>query len=91
MLAVSSQNPATALRASLTEPLHGNATGAGDAAVAAVAACLAAGVTDPATILRRATAWSAAAVLAPLAGELDPSYPDLEARLQLSPLPQKVD
>ncbi|KRC49357.1 ribokinase [Leifsonia sp. Root227] len=62
----------------LPEPLHGNATGAGDAAVAAVAGLLAAGVTDPETILRRATAWSAAAVLAPLAGELDASYPQLE-------------
>lgn len=69
------------VHARLAEPLHGNATGAGDAGVAAVAACLAAGVTDPERILRRATAWSAAAVLAPLAGELDPSYPEIETRL----------
>ncbi|MEO7016972.1 MAG: 1-phosphofructokinase family hexose kinase, partial [Leifsonia sp.] len=65
-------------------PLHGNATGAGDAGVAAVASCLAGGVTDPETLLRRATAWSAAAVLAPLAGELDPGYAELEARLVLT-------
>ena len=69
------------LHACLPKPLSGNATGAGDAAVAAVATLLAAGTDDPAALLRRATAWSAAAVLAPLAGELDPSYPELEARL----------
>lgn len=69
------------LRARLPQPLTGNATGAGDAAVAAVATLLATGTDDPAVLLRRATAWSAAAVLAPLAGELDPSYRDLEARL----------
>lgn len=69
------------VHARLPEPLHGNATGAGDAAVAAVASCLADGIDDPERILSRATAWSAAAVLAPLAGELDPSYPHLETRL----------
>lgn len=71
------------------EPLHlrpaqrlaGNATGAGDAAVAAVATLLAAGAADPSLLLRRAVAWSAAAVLAPLAGDLHPSYPEFEARL----------
>ncbi|WP_223691678.1 1-phosphofructokinase family hexose kinase [Leifsonia poae] len=91
MLAVPASNPSRALRAALPQPLHGNATGAGDAGVAAVAACLAAGITDPATLLSRATAWSAAAVLAPLAGELDPSYADLETRLELTPYPQKAD
>lgn len=69
------------LHARLPEPLTGNATGAGDAAVAAVASLLAVGTDDPAALLRRATAWSAAAVLAPLAGELHPSYPEFEARL----------
>jgi hypothetical protein len=49
-----------------------------------VATCLAAGISDPETILRRATAWSAAAVLAPLAGELDPSYAELESQLELT-------
>lgn len=63
------------------QPLIGNATGAGDAAVAAVATLLASGTADPDLLLRRAVAWSAAAVLAPLAGELHPSYPELEARL----------
>lgn len=81
MLAVS----ATAVSgARLPQPLAGNATGAGDAAVAAVATSLAAGIDDPALLVRRATAWSAAAVLAPLAGELDPAYPEYEARLVLS-------
>jgi 1-phosphofructokinase family hexose kinase len=73
------------LHARLPHPLTGNATGAGDAAVAAVATLLAEGTDDPAALLRRATAWSAAAVLAPLAGELDPSYPGFEDRLELRP------
>ncbi|MCI0159223.1 1-phosphofructokinase family hexose kinase [Leifsonia shinshuensis] len=81
MLAVSGTEVAAAR---LPQPLAGNATGAGDAAVAAVAASLAAGIDDPALLVRRATAWSAAAVLAPLAGELDPAYPEYEARLVLS-------
>ena len=64
--------------------LHGNATGAGDAAVAAIAAALAGGddlasATDAADrarsdLARRATAWSASAVLMPLAGELSPDH-----------------
>lgn len=72
------------LSARLRHPLRGNATGAGDAAVAAVASCLAAGITDPGAIVRRATAWSAAAVLAPLAGDIDSSYAELESGLVLS-------
>ncbi|MFF1574562.1 1-phosphofructokinase family hexose kinase [Leifsonia sp. NPDC058292] len=86
MLAVSrtASDAPSVLRARLPHPLHGNATGAGDAGVAAVATCLSAGITDPETILRRATAWSAAAVLAPLAGELDPSYAELESQLELT-------
>lgn len=52
------------------ERLQGNPTGAGDALVAAICAGLAEG--DPwTTILTEAVAWSAAAVLAPHAGELD--------------------
>lgn len=62
-------------RARLARAVHGNPTGAGDAVVAAVAAAPA---DDLPTMLRRAVAWSAAAVLAPLAGTLDPAYPDLE-------------
>jgi hypothetical protein len=49
--------------------------------VAAVASLLASGTDDPGALLRRATAWSAAAVLAPLAGELHSSYLEFEARL----------
>ncbi|MGH1549315.1 1-phosphofructokinase family hexose kinase [Leifsonia poae] len=79
MLAVT--DSAEPLHLRTAQPLVGNPTGAGDAAVAAVASLLAAGVSDPALLLRRAVAWSAAAVLAPLAGELHPSYPELEARL----------
>lgn len=81
MLAVSAAGTASAR---LPLPLTGNATGAGDAAVAAVASALASGIADPVSLLRRATAWSAAAVAAPLAGELDPAYPEYEARLVLS-------
>jgi tagatose 6-phosphate kinase len=65
----------------LTRALEGNATGAGDAVVAAFAYGLAA-AEDPAGVwtdrslvvelIRRAVAVSAAAVLAPVAGEVDP-------------------
>lgn len=75
------------VRARLPRVLHGNATGAGDAAVAAMAVELAAGDdlwsdTDAADaararLARRATAWSASAVLMPLAGELSPDHPAL--------------
>lgn len=81
MLAVSGDGVASAR---LPRPLSGNATGAGDAAVAAVVTALASGTTDPAALVRRATAWSAAAVVAPLAGELDPAYREYEARLVTS-------
>lgn len=78
------------IRARLAEPLRGNATGAGDAAVAAIAAALAAAptlATDPAehgarvALARRATAWSASAVLMPLAGALSPEHASLESRV----------
>ncbi len=49
----------------------GNATGAGDAASAALAVALARGL-PPKDALRRAVALSAAAVAAPLAGDVDP-------------------
>jgi 1-phosphofructokinase family hexose kinase len=77
------------LSARLPEPLIGNPTGAGDAAVAAVASCFAEsassapgseGISTEA-ILRRATAWSAAAVLMPLAGEISPLHVELAERL----------
>ena len=82
------------LRARLPEPLAGNPTGAGDAAVAAAATLIADGTTDPAQILRRATAWSAAAVLMPLAGEIHSTWRDLERALILdgdSPVPAASD
>ena len=76
--------------------LHGNATGAGDAAVAAIAAALATGAdlaadTDAAAggrldLARRATAWSASAVLMPLAGELSPRHAELEAEVVVAPI-----
>lgn len=63
--------------ARLDRVLHGNPTGAGDAATAALAASLDDGATVDAEALRRAVAWSGSAVLSPLAGELDPSWRDL--------------
>ena len=85
-----------ALHACLPAPLHGNATGAGDAAVAAIAAALATGAdlaadTDAAAggrldLARRATAWSASAVLMPLAGELSPRHAQLEAEVVVAPI-----
>ncbi|MFE6735880.1 PfkB family carbohydrate kinase [Microbacterium sp. NPDC057650] len=76
MLAVSDSETVSAR---LPEALAGNPTGAGDAAVSAAAVLLASGIRDPEAILRRATAWSAAAVLMPLAGDIHPSWPELEA------------
>lgn len=68
------------VRARLPRVLKGNATGAGDAAVAAIALALAEGarsgssVPDLSGLARRATAWSASAVLMPLAGDLHPDH-----------------
>lgn len=72
------------VHARLRRVLRGNATGAGDAAVAAIAAAVASGADlwsaddDAAEVradlARRATAWSASAVLMPLAGELSPEH-----------------
>lgn len=74
-------------RARLPEPLAGNPTGAGDAAVAAVATLLADGIRDTEAILRRATAWSAAAVLMPLAGDISSRHPELADALIVEALP----
>ena len=72
------------VHAALDRPLTGNPTGAGDAAVAAVAARFDRGDSlDPAAVATAAVAWSAAAVLAPLAGTLDDSLPDLVARVRV--------
>jgi fructose-1-phosphate kinase PfkB-like protein len=74
------------LRAWLADPLVGNATGAGDAAVAALARALARVGPDPLAdvdaarpMLAEAVAVSAAAVLSPVAGVVAPE--DVE-RLQ---------
>ncbi|MCU1408393.1 MAG: hypothetical protein JWM23_473 [Microbacteriaceae bacterium] len=89
MLAVSRAEPERVWRARLPRALDGNPTGAGDAAVAAVSAVLAeagtATSTDrsatPEKILRLATAWSAASVQMPLAGEISPEHDALAAEL----------
>ncbi|WP_453985278.1 PfkB family carbohydrate kinase [Brevibacterium casei] len=81
-------------RARLDEALTGNPTGAGDAAVAALAACLA-GRPDPRArlgedevveILTRAVAVSAAAVLMPQAGQIHPDWLALRERVHVDDL-----
>ena len=91
MLAVTptASGDVSVLHARLGAALAGNPTGAGDAAVAACAVLMDAGVHDPAQILRRATAWSAAAVLMPLAGEIHPSWPELESALTITARPAR--
>ncbi len=67
----------------VADPLSGNPTGAGDALVAAVASGLEAGEPWP-VVATRAVAWSAAAVLQPVAGEVDPDdASDLESRVRM--------
>jgi tagatose 6-phosphate kinase len=62
--------------------VSGNPTGAGDAATAGLVSALAAGLGLP-DALRRAAVVGAAAVLSPVAGEIDTTQLDrLEARLQ---------
>lgn len=71
-----------ALRARLPRPLAGNPTGAGDALTASLAADLGREGDLPvgrdawAAALRRGVAWSAAAVLQPVAGAVDPADVD---------------
>lgn len=86
MLAVTASG---ALHARLDAPLAGNPTGAGDASVAACAVLLAEGERDTELILRRATAWSAAAVLMPLAGDISDTWPEIEARVTVRPYSPK--
>jgi len=87
------------VRARLPRPLHGNATGAGDAAVAAIAVALADGGGAPdrepdlgaalarrIELARRATAWSASAVLMPVAGELSPEHAAIEREVLVEPI-----
>ncbi|MEU1428979.1 hexose kinase [Nocardia sp. NPDC005746] len=64
--------PTRAWTAALPKPLAGNPTGAGDAAVAAIIAALAAeAAADWPVLLADAVATSAAAVVIPVAGEID--------------------
>lgn len=86
MLAVTATE---AHHASLDSALSGNPTGAGDSAVAACAVLYEAGERDIEQVLRRATSWSAAAVLMPLAGDIHESWPELESRLTISPYPRE--
>lgn len=76
MLSVGSDG--SALLARLPSALPGNATGAGDAAVAAIAIARASGLADPEAVLRRAVALSASAVGMPRAGEVTPAAGDYE-------------
>ncbi len=80
--------PQGAWVATLGEALTGNPTGAGDAAVAAVIRGLAGGDVGWPDLLRDAVAMSAAAVLAPVAGEVDLDlYAKLRDQVSVSLLP----
>lgn len=97
MLFLSANDPGAAWYARLPRALRGNATGAGDAAVAAAAAIFSGIFTaavsnvptktptseqvDPLTMLTLATSWSAAAVLMPLAGEISNLHTTLATQL----------
>lgn len=79
----------TALRAVLDSPVSGNPTGAGDAMTAAIAVALDQ-QDDPdwRSVLRAGVAWSAAAVLADLAGEVDQAaVAELTPRVVLEEIP----
>ena len=79
MLAVT---PETAWRAAPVRPVRGNPTGAGDAAVAALALGLNSDSPWPERVVD-AVALSAAAVAAPLAGDVDPvNYEGCPVRLK---------
>lgn len=88
MIAVPADRAEPVLAARLGRILTGNPTGAGDAGVAGVAALLALDPRahlDTRAILARATAWSAAAVLEPIAGDVDPAQiADLEREITIS-------
>jgi 1-phosphofructokinase family hexose kinase len=98
MVAVPKDPQEPVLHARLGRVLAGNPTGAGDAGVAGVASVLeqaapASGAGERSTldmraVLVRATAWSAAAVLEPLAGSVDPArVAEIEADLHITTLP----
>ncbi|MET0974812.1 MAG: hexose kinase [Leifsonia sp.] len=81
--------PSRSLWARLPQAIAGNATGAGDAAVAATAAALTGSdlVDTGHRLLRMATAWSAAAVLMPLAGEISPQHEVIAEQVVISDTP----
>lgn len=81
MVALSRADPEHPRVARLPRVLAGNPTGAGDAAVAAAAVAYASGRHHIDEVLRAATAWSAAAVLMPLAGEISTEHAALAAEL----------
>ncbi|MDF2574054.1 MAG: 1-phosphofructokinase family hexose kinase [Agromyces sp.] len=99
LLVVTAEAPT--LHARLAVPLRGNPTGAGDAAVAAVTAATATGadvwsLTEAAAaervrLARRAVAWSASAVLMPLAGELSARHVELETEVVVTQLEHATD
>ncbi len=71
----------------LDQPIEGNPTGAGDAATASVIAHLAKGEPRWPKVVAAAVATSAAAVLSPVAGEIDlPTRAQLSAQVRVSEL-----
>lgn len=77
------------VRARFDEVLAGNATGAGDAAVAALASAIDAGadpVVDRVTLATLAAAWSAAAVTEPLAGSVPADVDEYASRVNVTAL-----
>ncbi|EGX60342.1 sugar kinase [Streptomyces zinciresistens K42] len=81
---VLAETPEGRWRAAPPTRLHGNPTGAGDAAVAGLLSALVEGLPWPER-LARATALSAASVLAPAAGEFDRgTYEDLLTRTSVT-------
>ena len=81
MVALAASDPERLHSARLPRVLRGNPTGAGDAAVAAAAVAYATGQHRIDQVLRAATAWSAAAVLMPLAGDISAEHTALAAEL----------
>lgn len=90
MIAVDPDPERPVLRARLGRVLEGNPTGAGDAAVAAMAAELSTDRNaDTERMLRSAVAWSAAAVLMPQAGSIHPSHTILADEVTIDTLEQQ--
>lgn len=80
-------DPGAVWVARLDAELAGNPTGAGDAAVAAISTVLAGADGHPRDLVGMASAWAAAAVLMPRAGEIHPSHPELLQRTRIERLP----